>query len=279
MEFKNHSEDEPFSDVNSFQPQTVRARDTRGQIAVYNTTISAYQFRTRVFSVFVNQSTCRLMCATRSGTSVTESFDYTNNPALATFFWRLSQSPPAARGLDTTFVEVTDKELKLQGRQKLQVADTEPLYRVSVVDEQSNLPSYYIVSLPFTSSHNNPTGRCTRCFRAFDIQRKQLVLLKDNWRVEGYEAEGKTYRALNLEGVKHIPTLIAAGDVLEGPGWTCGEEPFLQPFQHRIHHHYRLVLDTVGRSITHFNSTWELVRVITDAMTGEFSLFSNSLQL
>ncbi|KAE9384669.1 hypothetical protein BT96DRAFT_637531, partial [Gymnopus androsaceus JB14] len=65
MEFKNSAIDEPFStDGTIFERDTAAARDTRGQIAVYNTSIFASQFRTRVFSAFINQSKCRLMCAT-----------------------------------------------------------------------------------------------------------------------------------------------------------------------------------------------------------------------
>ncbi|KAF5380270.1 hypothetical protein D9757_007954 [Collybiopsis confluens] len=268
MEFKNDLSDEPFSDwALRFERDAVRPRDTRGQIAVYNTTIAASQFRTRIFSVFVNGSSCRLMCATRSGTSVTESFNYIEDSSLATFFWRLSHSSPEARGIDTTFKQVTEEGAEAQAaRSALALESSAILYRVSVVDKVADKTLFFIVSEPFTTSHLSPTGRCTRCFHAYNTQRGKVVVLKDNWRVDGYDPEGETYRLLNSVSVPHIPLLVAAGDVSGPPGSTCGNEPFLGQHKHRIHSHYRLVLDTVGHSLTHFESTWQLVRVILDAL-------------
>ncbi|KAF5391982.1 hypothetical protein D9757_003325 [Collybiopsis confluens] len=260
MELKNCPCDEPFSDGGPrFESNAVRPRDTRGQIAVYNTTIAASQFRTRVFSVFVNGASCRLMCATRSGTSVTQSFNYVKDLSLATFFWRLSYSSPETRGIDTTFKQVTEEGAEAQAaRFELALEPNAKLYRVSVVDKVSEKTMFFVVSEPFTTSHLSPTGCCTRCFRAYDTQRGKVVLLKDNWRVDGYDAEGDTYRKLNAVSVPHIPLLVAAGDVSGFPGSTCGEESFLGQHKRRIHSHYRLVLDTVGHSLTHFESTWQL---------------------
>ncbi|KAF5371049.1 hypothetical protein D9757_010299 [Collybiopsis confluens] len=276
MEFKNHLQEEPFSDTGMFERDAVRARDTRGQIAVYNTTIAASQFRTRVFSVFINMSTCRLMCATRSGTSLTKSFDYTKEPWLAIFFWRLSLSGTEARGIDSTFQRVKEETtVSGEARQALGLSSTAPLYKVSVVDDQSKETSFYLVSDPFTDSHRYPTGRSSRCFYAYNLQSKikvttasrKVLLLKDNWRVDGYTAEGEIYRELNQQDVPHIPKLVTAGGVSH---CTCGNEPFLERKTRRIHHHYRLVLDTVGRPLTHFDSTWQLVNVILDAMDAHY---------
>ncbi|KIK67589.1 hypothetical protein GYMLUDRAFT_36329 [Collybiopsis luxurians FD-317 M1] len=275
IEFKNSPVDEPFSTEGTpFETDTPSARDTRGQIALYNTSISASQFRTRVFSVFVNQSACRLMCATRCGTFVTESFNYTQDSSLATFFWRLSHSSAETRGIDTTFHRVTEENSEItNARQALQLVNGETLYKVSVVDEESSQPSFYTVSDPFTTSHRSPTGRCCRCFQAYDLQWNRIVLLKDNWRVDGYDPEGKTYWVLNSKRVRNIPQLITAGNVSESPGWTCGNEPFLKQQKRRVHLHYRLVLDTVGYSLTHFTSTWQLVNAIYDAIIAHGDAF------
>ncbi|KAF5344696.1 hypothetical protein D9757_015063 [Collybiopsis confluens] len=276
LEFKNNLADEPFVDGGpKFEPDVARPRDTRGQIAVYNTSIAASQFRTRVFSAFINRSSCRLMCATRSGTSVTRSFDYTTDPSLATFFWRLSHSSPETRGIDSTFIRMTQESAEFKAAySSLHLKDTAAVYKVSVVDEVSGKTSFFLVSEPFTASHFSPTGRCSRCFLAYDAQREKVVLLKDHWRVDGYDPEGRTYRALNSIPVPHIPNLVTAGDVLGHPGSTCGNEVFLEHQQRRIHHHYRLVLDTVGHSLTHFESTWQLVRAVLDALIGRSSRYT-----
>ncbi|KAF5389910.1 hypothetical protein D9757_003597 [Collybiopsis confluens] len=213
LEFKNNLADELFADGGpKFEPDVAKPRDTRGQIAVYNTSIAASQFRTRVFSVFINRSSCRIMCATRSGTSVTRSFDYTADPSLATFFWRLSHSSPETRGIDSTFIRMTQESAESKAAYSaLHLKDTAAVYKVFVVDEVSGKTSFFLVSEPFTASHFSPTGRCSRCFLAYDAQREKVVLLKDHWRVDGYDPEGRTYRALNSIPVPHIPNLVTLG--------------------------------------------------------------------
>ncbi|KAF5392684.1 hypothetical protein D9757_000919 [Collybiopsis confluens] len=281
MELKNDTADEPFADDGPFERDTLRPRHTRGQIAVYSTSIAASQYRTRIFSVFINRSLCRIMCATRSGTTVTRSFNYTKSTHLATFFWHLSHSSAEARGIDTTFSRMFKDDAELEAaRSALGLKATVVVHRVSVVDEVTKATSFFIVSEPFTRAHTSPTGRCSRCFVAYDVARKKVVVLKDHWRVSGYDAEGITYRALNAQLVPNIPTLVTAGDVNEGvPGWQCGDEVFLKLYRPRVYHHYRLVLDTVGRSLTEFESTWQLVTAIMDAMDAHQVAFKRCSRL
>ncbi|KAJ3499523.1 hypothetical protein NLJ89_g10093 [Agrocybe chaxingu] len=273
IELKNREPDEPFG-VDSDDPielDSKDARDTRGQLATYANAIQATQFRTQVLSVVFNRSRCRFIHWTRSCAIVTEGFDYTSEDWLATFFWRLSHAGDVARGLDTSVAPLnTVSEETRRARRALKISDDAPIFKISVIDDQSKDTNYYIVSEPFTKNHIHPLGRCTRCFKAFDCRTKAIVLLKDTWRIEGYEKEGDVYRELHKHGVSYIPGLVTAGDV-GGVTNTCGKtDDISSSSKHRVHVHYRLVLDTVGTSLTGFDSTHEMVTAVHCALIAHF---------
>ncbi|KIK67599.1 hypothetical protein GYMLUDRAFT_237828 [Collybiopsis luxurians FD-317 M1] len=173
---------------------------------------------------------------------------WAQDSSLATFSG-VCLIPALRRGIDTTFHRLTEEKSGItNARQTLQLVN-DTLYKASVVNEEFSQPSFHIVSDPLTSSHRN-----------------KVVLLKDNWRIDGFDQEGKTYQVLNSKNVRNIPKLITAGNVSESPAWTCGNEPFSQRQKRRVHFHYRLVLETVGYSlITHFTSIWQLINAIYDA--------------
>jgi hypothetical protein len=266
-ELKNDSIHEPFAlnqprysigAKHPFERDTVSARDSRGQITLYANAIQATQFRTHSFSFFINKTDCRLIHWSRSCAIVTDEFNYTKTDWLPKFFWRLSHAPKHLRGIDTTFTPVLDdtEAQKTHNALGLKPKDATPLYKVAVKDEISHRTTDYIVSQPFTNNHIFPVGRGTRCFKAFDCQTGKIVLLKDTWRVDKYEAEGEIYRALHRAKVRNIAEFITAGDV----GHVCGQtEKFstaVQDRRPRVHYHYRLVLGTVGTPLEHFSSTW-----------------------
>jgi Fungal protein kinase len=288
-ELKNDSIHEPFAlnqprysigAKHPFERDTVSARDSRGQITLYANAIQATQFRTHSFSFFINKTDCRLIHWSRSCAIVTDEFNYTKTDWLPKFFWRLSHAPKHLRGIDTTFTPVLDdtEAQKTHNALGLKPKDATPLYKVAVKDEISHRTTDYIVSQPFTNNHIFPVGRGTRCFRAFDCQTKEIVLLKDTWRVDKYEREGSIYRDLHLAKVRNIAKFITAGDV----GHVCGQtEKFstaVQDRRPRVHYHYRLVLGTVGTSLEDFSSTWQMVNASTDALIGNalHSFFSYS---
>ncbi|CAA7260742.1 unnamed protein product [Cyclocybe aegerita] len=273
IELKNREPDEPFGvDIDDpIELDSKDARDTRGQLATYANAIQATQFRTHVLSVVINRYRCRFIHWSRSCAIVTEGFDYTSEDWLAKFFWRLSHAGDVARGLDTSVTALRTVSVEIQrARHALKLSDDAPIFKVSVIDDQTKDTSYYIVSEPFTKNHVHPLGRCTRCFKAFDCRTEAIVLLKDTWRIEGYEKEGDVYRELYKHGVSYIPGLATAGDV-GGRTNTCGETNDISPSsKHHVHVHYRLVLDTVGISLTHFDSTHEMVTAVHCALIAHF---------
>uniref|UniRef100_A0A0W0G398 Fungal-type protein kinase domain-containing protein n=1 Tax=Moniliophthora roreri TaxID=221103 RepID=A0A0W0G398_MONRR len=142
--------------------------------------------------------------------------------------------------------------------------DTVPLHTVSVTDDVTGVITFYIVAEPFTTHCRFPIGRGTRCFWAYDCQRHKIVLLKDTWRVEGYEKEGDIYRLLHEKGVHNIARFLTAGDVPDD-FQRCGrtfEHSALDKIKCRIHYHYRLVLDTLGKPLAQFACTWEITNAV-----------------
>ncbi|KAJ3503931.1 hypothetical protein NLJ89_g8210 [Agrocybe chaxingu] len=267
LELKVRDVDEPFDTRRTggpFERAANNARDTRGQLTVYANAIQAMQFRTHAFAVYINKARCRFMRFTRSGAVVTAPFDYTEVDWLAVFFWRLSHADDAQRDIDTTITPIpADAPDAAKARSSLGLKDDAPLYKVLVVDDYTKKNQRYIVSEPFTKHHIYPLGRGTRCFKAYDCKTGKVVLLKDTWRVDGYDKEGDTYRLLHEHKVPHIAGLLAAGDV-PGRNSECGatHDVFPKPRKHRIHIHYRLVLDTVGDPLTRFDSTWGMVQAV-----------------
>jgi hypothetical protein len=78
------------------------AKDTLGQITSYAAVQLSAQFRTHIYSILIVRNTARILRWDRSGTIVTEAFDYDQSPYLVEFFLRYSAAPAAMRGKDET---------------------------------------------------------------------------------------------------------------------------------------------------------------------------------
>ncbi|EEB94797.1 hypothetical protein MPER_06333, partial [Moniliophthora perniciosa FA553] len=183
----------------------------------------------------------------------------------------------AARGHDESVTiqhDIAD-EIIMAARTALRCSPNATLYRFEVVDEVSGETTYYLGAAPHVKHNKSLTGRSTRGIVVYDIKNQKVAYLKDSWRVcgTGYEIdkEGDTYRKLQAEGVRHVPTLVASGDVGEEK-WHCtqthiyamrGDRPLGRM---RGHRHYRQVLKEVGRDLTSFNTVGEVVGAIADAV-------------
>ena len=95
-----------------------------------------------------------------------------------------------------------------------------------------------------------------------------------------YEPEGDIYRELHGKGVRYIPKFITAGDVpgighsCEQVGLFCNDIGKSRPL---VHHHYRLVLGSIGNPLTSFLSTWGLVNAVKCALIGNTLCVSMTL--
>ncbi|KAH8925393.1 hypothetical protein BT69DRAFT_1279762, partial [Atractiella rhizophila] len=219
-----------------FENRADNALELRGQITLYNTVVQILQRRTRVFSIYICGETARLVCHSRTGTAVTLPFNYNKEPYLHQFLFQYTR---ATR-------EPSDPVEEENARDRLGLGADDPLYVVKF-----GLASYY-VSKPFTDFHMYPVGRSTKCFYAYCPRLKKLVLLKDIWRKMEYEKEGDTLRKLNVANVPNVPAILDDCDI-EGDLQKI-EEPYRQAMQH-----YAQVTDKIGRPLSSFTSSWEMV--------------------
>jgi len=299
IENKGKDED-PFIEIEELQrnPQatchvdwTNSAYKTCGQVIGYATAHHRSQFRVFSFSVVVVEDTFRLLRWDRSGIIYTGPSDLTDGN-LFEFLWRFNHLSPVDRGHDPTVYPADDNDAKLalpklRTYPKFEYVQTEHLHTILVWDDRSpdDGPRRYI-----TPSVRWATealiGRATFGYIAFDVERGELVYLKDFWRVDHPEIqkEGDVYRELHEAGVRNIAKMGRAGDVrsttnsqvcasvgvqrtkpydyLSYP-W-CPGRPVVEPYVH-----YRLVLETVGMALNRFKSTRQLCEVIRDAIVGK----------
>jgi hypothetical protein len=144
-------------------------------------------------------------------------------------------------------------------------------------------PHYFVTSTPKATPYS-PPGHATRGFPAYDVSRRTTVFVKDSWRVElpDIQPEGLTYQTLKDASVRNIPDCLKSRDVstvqyhatkthiYAVENWACHSDAHFIP-----HCHYHLTLDIIGDSITTFQSSYQMVSVVQDALIGEL----NQMQL
>lgn len=276
FEFKVDPGDEPFNDSTPFEKDTIAGEQTRGQLIQYLNAIRTSQPRTRTFGVYIRRQWCRLLCHTQSGTFVSTLFNWTKEEHLVQFIWRYGAANRRTRGHDTTvttFDLTQDPQQTAEIREALGVTKHVPLYVLSIDgqgDDGSAQTTQYVVATPFTRNHIYPTGRGTRCFKAYALGLKKVVLLKDYWRITQYDREGETYALLERAKVRHITSVIAHGDVKPDSQWhSCFiPEGFPSNSAVRDHTHYRIAFDTIGDPLTRFKRTRDLVEAVLHGLEG-----------
>ncbi|KAK0495542.1 hypothetical protein EDD18DRAFT_1392243 [Armillaria luteobubalina] len=274
VEFKMTAMDDAFSDEGALEPGSELSHDTRGQLVSYANAQMASQYRTHLFTVFICADKARLLRWDRSGVIITRAFPYDSGEStyLQEFFWCLSHADDVTRGWDTTVTEPTLDEAA-RARHSLDIDQPEALYKFAVYDDidLDAEPSYLIAGRPF-ERHAYPTGHATRCFIAYHLAENRNVFMKDTWRIVAPDlvAEGQIYERLHKAEVPHIAEFILAGDI---PGPTH-KTVFKPGFGlQRQYQHYRLVLGTIGRPLTSFGSSWEMVNAVKDALIAHQQAF------
>jgi Fungal protein kinase len=306
IEFKCQSRDDPFCDMAPASKAAVKAKRTKGgkflsddnpepatkktktektkggddslgQITLYAAAQLGSQFCTHLYSVFMTVGKARILRWDRSGAIVTDSIDINRAPHLVKFFHRYSKAPPEMRGIDKSVSDPTPEEA-IAARQALGLAENVLLFKLEV--PCNGAPNYFLTPSPQATFYT-PPGRATRGFQAYDISWATPVFLKDTWRIdtESIQAEGLTYETLDKAHVPNIPRCVAFGDIstityhatktsdYTSAEWTC------IPKDHRFvqHRHYRLVLDVIGRSLMAFESSYEMMAAVRDAIIGRFN--------
>jgi hypothetical protein len=272
IEFKWSTGDNPFCDGMPFLSDSKTASDTLGQITAYAAVQLAAQFRTHVFSVFIFRDTARLLRWDRSGTIVSEAFQYNVSDQLAEFFRRYSHASDVVRGVDETVTKPTPAQER-QARDVLDIDRSIPLFKVLVPHEGGQYE--FIVRAPDARPYT-PPGRATRGFKAYDIAQRRVVFLKDSWRVNLPDIlpEGKVYKILNNAKVKHVPKCLASGDISTSDYHATKTQNY-QDLGHGSvtqltgHRHYRLILDVIGSTLVDYQSSYDMVAAVRNGIIGE----------
>lgn len=282
-EFKWNTIDDPFCDVHdvgssgcqSFLHATQAGKDTLGQITSYAAAQLGAQFRTHVYSVFILRDTARILRWDRSGTIVTEAIKYNEDSFLAEFFRHYSKAPAAMRGADMSVSLPTPLQAE-SARNALGLDTSISLAKLSIRPDRGKA-QYFVVPAPSATLYT-PPGRATRGFKAYDVSRRNVVFLKDSWRINlpDIHQEGEIYKTLNDAEVANVPQCIVSGDIsldyhatktnlyAQKP-WACHSGARLIP-----HQHCRLVLDVVGCILYEYSSSYEMVSAVRNALIGEW---------
>jgi len=279
------------SDADYYDRRT-KGYKTCNLLIAYATALHRSQFRIFSFSVVTFEDNVRLLRWDRSGVIYTEAFELADGH-LSEFLWRFNCLSAVDRGYDSTVSLVDNDEAeaalpKLRSYPTFENVRKGHLHRVLVWDDLSpdDRPRRYIAPRPIWVT-DALIGRAIFGYVAFDVERGDLVYLKDFWRVDHPESrkEGDVYRELHEAEVRNIAKMGPAGDVrhvqvssagfqrtrtqdyLRSPGsrhaW-CHGRPSVVPYVH-----YRLVLETVVMPLSHFKSTRQLCEVIRDAVIGK----------
>ncbi|KAI0033443.1 hypothetical protein K488DRAFT_7496, partial [Vararia minispora EC-137] len=118
-------------------------------------------------------------------------------------------------------------------------------------------------------------GRATRGYIGVDLDDRELVWMKDTWRIEaeGMESEAEIYkhladrgdesvvqRTMTLEVAREYPELYWS-HVSDKEKEKCGDAI---PLESQVHH--RLVFKKIGVDLSEFRSTRELCQAVRDAV-------------
>ncbi|KAL4065668.1 hypothetical protein V8B97DRAFT_2010329 [Scleroderma yunnanense] len=282
-EFKKSALFDPFDDAEGTPfEDTIHEKSTRSQMTVYATAQFGKQFRHFIFSVIILGQMARIVNWERAGATVTNAFNYVQNPEiLVRFFHRFACLSRKDRGWDTSVTPIEKKppgisldvalEIIMAARKALSSSPASSLFWIQVrargdpnADKGPEF-RYYIGSRPCCPYSLDQ--RSTRVWKVYSVSTRQVVFLKDTWRIDAndIDPEDVTYRKLHEKNVRNIATVEAFGDVgystvtqsLTDEPWSKVKEKITS---------YRLVLKEVGLPLTHFLCTRDLVNTMRDAI-------------
>lgn len=282
-----------YLDETDYETMRIDPRYQRGQLIAYATEVCARQHRQFLFSILICHHNARLIRWDHSGALVSESFDYSSAEGIeliGEFLWRYTHASPAERGWDPTVVMASDEErAAFAGNPGLSEWYEEGyVVKMLVWDPEEEEPQAFLVSRPMISPLS-VTGRGTRGYMALDIATGGIVFVKDTWRpsLRGLQPEGWTLKLLHDNAVDNIPVVRCHGDLPNGLGGVqstttsayrdhaCG-----QPRRIITYTHYRLVSQTVGRSLIRaLQNSRELLEVTQDAFKGQYPLLHPETRL
>ncbi|THH26969.1 hypothetical protein EUX98_g7223 [Antrodiella citrinella] len=272
-------------------------RATYGQIAAYAAAQLARQHRNFIYALLICGSHARFIRWDRSGTIVSEHFDYIKAPHhLTEFLVRYGRLSMTERGFDPTVQLATSQEkaqfqtaiqAHIDDQTKRQIPDMEnvidsvPCHKVTVKgfcpgeDRNVVLEQDYVIQKPFTYPLS-PVGRSTRAYLALSLSTDELVFLKDYWRPAEPDRvpESDIYVALMDEKVPHLAKVLIAGDVPDNrhhtqatltQDWGSKSRMCLTGHELRKYRHIRIVQEMLF-PLGSAKDSKELVKAIRNAV-------------
>ncbi|GJE92091.1 hypothetical protein PsYK624_082440 [Phanerochaete sordida] len=256
---------------------TAEGRQFRYSLISHARTQFTCQHRAHFFQLLIFGPFARFVRWDRSGTIVSQRFNYTSDPALLSeFLWRLSRMNDAQQGWDTTVRRASRAEAALlkesvqtflddmkagstkegtfarkllRAERILDDTGIYPVWKIHAVNPDTGISSDLIVNRPLVA-HPSLCGRATRAFIAYDLQQQRLVFTKDSWRDtdHGLQPEFDIYRELHAHGVPHVLSALYGGDVVS----TAGELHVTQAQMYYIDEDgQRIISDDVVRRVHH----------------------------
>ncbi|KAI0683687.1 hypothetical protein BC835DRAFT_1423088 [Cytidiella melzeri] len=335
VEFKTRSSQDPFytaeditkkqdSDTSEkadtrfpFEKPSPEARSIRGQLTLYASEMFAHQQRTHLFQLLVCGNTARFLFWDRAGAITSDTFKYTTQAGaklLAEFFWRFNHMTDEARGVDLTARGANDEEkgafskkirefignVQDENHRQRNIPNAEhtleesyPVYTMMVKDEKSEME--LLVQRPFFKA-TSAIGRGTRGYVAVDKQTKEVLFLKDTWRVNHplMKTESEVYRILEVYRVPHVPRIICGGDVKDSNGktqvtisvaWAESQKLRVAYAKLRNHAHHRIVqrlaypIESADNSEEYVTAFRDVLIVIEKASATEHKILHRDISI
>ena len=287
-------------------PSNAASVKAREQLFEYCMHMFGRQPRQHLLAVHIFRSTVTLISMDRVATTISIPFDYVKEPhKLLVFFYRLATSDRESLGYDPSMVPASQDEIlslckslpnfdnpdQLIRDDKLiyeafsdaiihKTSSIWPIYKVTVTDSDGSQYDF-LVSKPCTdipSLH----GRGGKGYIAFDLDRKDFVFLKDNWRPNTNQIvpEYAVYEKLKAKGLginEYLATMRCGGDVPDRVGSggqrTRSQKHLKKRTRSRIH--CRLVLNEIAHHMSNYASTRGLVTIVLCALWGMFDAIHN----
>ncbi|KZV72405.1 hypothetical protein PENSPDRAFT_362900 [Peniophora sp. CONT] len=277
--------------------QTANAIHARGQATSYALHSFSYKPRTHVTSLVIMGRWARLLRYDHSGVVVTERFDWRANKGrlLADFLSRVEHANAREDGVDDSVGDVSafNEEQLIEARKAMKefsdgmldvpIEDKAKLRSVKCWDDsqldENGLPkSRTLIATEPLGVNYSIVGRYTTSFIGYDINTRCAYWVKDSWPIDRpgeFEKEGRIYERLVDAGVPHIAEVECAGEVrweednmvqrtrtaefvkADWAGLTANIHPLS---------HYRILFKDIGRPITKFGSTHQLVTALSHAI-------------
>lgn len=208
----------------------------------------------------MTETRVRLVHFDRAGASVTPWFNYHEDPrTFVRLVLGLTSPKESVLGLDTSIKWEIDPDTQRKSSGS-----------ISCPDAKGKSVKYEMKSVAPEFRCHSIRGRGTTCWRVIDPKDKKTFVIKDAWRTGTRISESVYLTAAS--GAQGVVKMIMCKDNL---ATTDSVRPIsyvgTSTYEGRIK--LRIVMEAHGQSILHFQSRYQLVSALRDAVRGESTRF------